>query len=72
MTEPRKIIESILLLAGEPVAASLIGEVLERPRAEVNGLLQELAESYRADGRGFVLREAAGGWRLYTDPECAP
>lgn len=72
MTEPRKIIESILLLAGEPVAASLIGEVLERPRAEVSGLLRELAESYRADDRGFVLREAAGGWRLYTDPECAP
>ena len=35
MTEARKIIESILLLADEPVPASLIGEVLERPRAEV-------------------------------------
>jgi len=72
VTEARKIVESILLLADEPVAASLIGEVLERPRAEVSALLGELAEAYAADDRGFVLREVAGGWRLYTDPACAP
>ena len=72
MTEARKIVESILLLADEPVSASLIGEVLERPRAEMGALLVELAESYAAEDRGFVLREVAGGWRLYTDPECDP
>ena len=68
----RKIVESILLLADEPVPARLIGEVLERPRAAVEGLLRELAEEYRAQDRGFVLREAAGGWRLYTSPDSAP
>jgi segregation and condensation protein B len=68
----RKIVESILLLADEPVAAGLIGEVLEKPRSEVEGLLEELARGYAAQDRGFVLREAAGGWRLYTSPECAP
>ncbi|HEX2196706.1 MAG TPA: SMC-Scp complex subunit ScpB [Actinomycetota bacterium] len=68
----RKIVEAILLLADEPVPASQIGEVLEVPRAEVEALLRDLAESYRTDDRGFVLRESAPGWRLYTDPECAP
>ena len=68
----RKVIESILLLADEPVPARVIGEVLERPSAEVEGLLAELADDYEDDDRGFLLRETAGGWRLYTSPECAP
>ncbi|MFN2586550.1 MAG: SMC-Scp complex subunit ScpB [Actinomycetota bacterium] len=72
MTDTRKIVESILLLADEPVPASQMGEVLEIPKAEVEALLRALAQSYERDGRGFVLRESAPGWRLYTDPECAP
>ena len=72
MIPERKIIESILLLADEPVSARLIGEVLERPRTEVEAILQGLAGEYLEEDRGFVLREVAGGWRLYTDPECAP
>jgi segregation and condensation protein B len=70
--EHRKIIESILLLADEPVPARLIGEVLEAPKADVQALLEELARSYAAEGRGFVLREVGNGWRLYSDPECGP
>jgi segregation and condensation protein B len=68
----RKIIEAILLVADEPIPAGLIGEVLERPRTEVDELLASLAADYERDDRGFVLREAAGGWRLYTAPDCAP
>ncbi len=70
--DTRKIVESILLLADEPVPASQMGEVLEVPRAEVEALLRALAESYAREGRGFVLRESGPGWRLYTDPDCAP
>ena len=72
MSEDRKVIESILLLADEPIPASLMGEVLERPRTEVESILTALAESYVAEDRGFVLREVAGGWRLYTHPDSAP
>jgi segregation and condensation protein B len=68
----RKIAEAILLLADEPVSAGEIGQVLERPRSEVNGLLRELAASYGDEDRGFVLREVGGGWRLYTSPDCGP
>lgn len=68
----RKIIESILLLAQEPVPANLIGEVLEVPKASVQATLQELADGYASEDRGFVLRETAAGWRLYTDPGCDP
>lgn len=68
----RKVVEAILLLAEEPVPASHIGQVLERPTAEVQRLLAGLASSYAEEERGFVLREAAGGWRLYSSPDCAP
>jgi segregation and condensation protein B len=68
----RKVLEAILLLADEPVAAGLMGEVLERPTSEIERLLQEIAYGYESEDRGFVLREVAGGWRLYTSPECAP
>lgn len=72
ITPDRKIIESILLLADEPVPAGLIGEVLERPKVEIEAMLRGLAGEYADEDRGFVLREVSEGWRLYTDPECAP
>ena len=69
---PKKIVEAILLLADEPVPARLMGELLEMPQQDVAAMLAELSETYRREDRGFVLREAGGGWRLYTAPECAP
>ena len=72
MVAERKIVESILLLADEPVPARLIGEVLERPRSQVEALLGALAAEYESQDRGFVLRNAGGGWRLYTNPDSAP
>jgi segregation and condensation protein B len=72
VTSERKIVESILLVAEEPIPARVIGEVLERPSSDVEAILGQLAASFEQEGRGFVLREVAGGWRLYSDPECAP
>jgi segregation and condensation protein B len=68
----RKVMEAMLLLADEPVSAGLMGEVLERSTAEVQEILVRLAQEFVEQDRGFVLREVAGGWRLYTDPDCAP
>jgi segregation and condensation protein B len=73
MTVPaHRVIEAILLLADEPVPARLVGEVLEQPTSDVARLLEELRGAYEREQRGFVLREVAGGWRLYTHPDCAP
>src|SRR5437870_6165226 len=68
----RASLEAILLVADEPVSDVVIAQVLERPRAEVAEALRELAASYIAEGRGFDLREVAGGWRFYTREDCAP
>jgi segregation and condensation protein B len=65
-------LEAILLVADEPVPEVLLAQVLERPRHEVATALRALAAQYTADGRGFDLREIAGGWRFYTREDCAP
>lgn len=67
----RAALEAVLLVVDEPVAEIVLAQVLERPTDEVGVLLRELAADYDADGRGFELRSVAGGWRLYTRPECA-
>lgn len=68
----RPSLEAILLVADEPVPVVVLAQVLERPRNEVTAELQDLAEEYATQGRGFDLREIAGGWRFYTREDCAP
>jgi segregation and condensation protein B len=65
-------LEAILLVADEPVPVVVLAQVLERPRSEVTAELKNLAEEYETQGRGFDLREIAGGWRFYTREDCAP
>src|SRR6266496_478418 len=68
----RPSLEAIMLVADEPVPLVVLAQVLERPRNEVEAELRDLAASYVAEGRGFDLREIAGGWRFYTREDCAP
>src|SRR5260370_1278561 len=68
----RASLEAILLVADEPVPEVLIAQILERPRHVVAEGLRALAQEYTGDGRGFDLREIAGGWRFYTREDCAP
>ncbi|HEX6469227.1 MAG TPA: SMC-Scp complex subunit ScpB [Streptosporangiaceae bacterium] len=65
-------IEAILLVVDEPVPEVSLAQILERPRGEVAVTLRELAAEYTEQGRGFELREIAGGWRYYTRDTCAP
>lgn len=64
-------IEAILMVVDEPVPEVTLAQILERPRDEVTATLRELAAEYAAHGRGFELREVAGGWRFYTSEACA-
>src|SRR5215475_1674541 len=68
----RACLEAILLVVDEPVPEVVLAQVLERPREEIALEIASLAASYATEGRGFDLREVAGGWRFYTREECAP
>lgn len=65
----RPALEAILLVVDEPVADNLIAQVLDVPTDLVTAGLIALAAEYTESGRGFDLRRAAGGWRLYTREE---
>jgi segregation and condensation protein B len=65
-------LEAILLVADEPVPVVVLAQVLECPRNQVTAQLEDLAAEYKSQGRGFDLREVAGGWRFYTREDCAP
>ncbi len=67
----RMSLEAVLLVADEPVPEELLADVTQQPAAAVATALRELASAYAGERRGFDLREVAGGWRLYTRPECA-
>lgn len=68
----RAALEAVLLVVDEPVGEVTLAQVLERPRDEVRDTLRALQRQYTEQGRGFELREVAGGWRYYTRAECAP
>jgi segregation and condensation protein B len=68
----RRNLEAILLVADEPVPAGVLAEIVGSRLSEVEELLVDLAGEYARDGRGFVLRAIAGGWRLYAHPGARP
>jgi segregation and condensation protein B len=67
-----RVLEAVLLVVDEPVEVGLLARIVERPVAEVERSLRQLATEYNAAARGFDLRCVAGGWRLYTRAEYAP
>jgi segregation and condensation protein B len=65
-------VEAILFLADEPLSSSVLAQMIEAPRRQVEDLLVALAGDYESRGAGIALRQLAGGWRLVTHPEAAP
>jgi segregation and condensation protein B len=65
-------LEAILFLADEPMSATLLAQSVEMGRSEVETAVAEMAADLDDRGSGIVLRQVAGGWRLFTNPEVAP
>ena len=64
-------VEAVLIVADQPLTADELAGALDRGRSEVDDVLRSLAQSYDDEGRGFELRNVAGGWRLFTREEYA-
>ncbi|AZA11368.1 SMC-Scp complex subunit ScpB [Corynebacterium gerontici] len=59
-------IESILLVADEPVDESVLAKVLQVPGTEVQDTLDAMQREFIERGSGISLRNIDGGWRFYT------
>ena len=64
----RPAIEAMLLVSTDPVPAAAVAGALGVPTADALAAIRALSREYEDAGRGFQLREVAGGWRLYTHP----
>ncbi|WP_424214480.1 SMC-Scp complex subunit ScpB [Streptomyces sp. BI20] len=64
-------LEAVLMVVDEPARETDLARVVGRTPAEVRVALLDLAAEYREQGRGFELREIAGGWRFHSAPACA-
>lgn len=64
-------LEALLLLAAEPVTEFELAQAVGVPESVVSETLAELVAFYEETGRGFELRQVAGGWRYYTREEHA-
>lgn len=62
----RGAIEAVLMVVDEPLTLIALAAALQLPTDQVDQLVRELATEYDDAGRGFELREVAGGWRVFS------
>ena len=71
LADLRPALEAVLMVADQPLDHVTLASAVGYPPGEVVAALQALAEEYAEQGRGFDLRNVAGGWRYYTREEYA-
>jgi len=68
----KRCLEALLFISDEPLGAAVLGQALDLDRRKTDELCASLAGELEERGSGLVLRNVAGGWRLFTHPEAAP
>jgi segregation and condensation protein B len=71
-SELGSVLEALLLVVDTPVTVDALATATEQPAYRVAAKLAVIADELTAQDRGFDLREAGGGWRLYTRARFAP
>jgi segregation and condensation protein B len=64
-------LEALLMVTEQPMQATELAALVRCPEGEVTRTLEGLEHEYAESGRGFELRQVAGGWRFYTRGDCA-
>lgn len=65
----KAVVEAIVYVTEEPVAATQIAAALGLPEERVKRALEELVADFAAPAHGIVIREVAGGFKMTTKPE---
>ena len=64
-------LEALFFVSDEPLTTSVLAQALDVSRGTVESLCERLRRHLEDRGSGLVLRNVAGGWRLYTHPDAA-
>lgn len=67
--ELRAALEAILFLSSEPVRVDELAESLQESHESISAQLEEIRRNLEEHVGGFMLEQAAGGWRLTTRAE---
>ena len=62
-------LEALFFVSDEPLPSPMLAQAMGVDRARVDDLCAQLAHDLEERGSGLVLREVAGGWRLFTHPD---
>jgi segregation and condensation protein B len=65
-------LEALLLVVDTPVPEDALAAALDQPAYRIAAKLRLMAEELTARDSGIDLREAGGGWRMYTRSRFAP
>ena len=65
-------LEALLLVVDTPVTVDALAAAVDQPAYRVAAKLRLMADDFTARESGIDLREAAGGWRMYTRARYAP
>jgi segregation and condensation protein B len=66
------VLEALLLVVDTPVTVEALAAATEQPAYRVAAKLALMSDELTAQDSGIDLREAGGGWRLYTRARFAP
>ena len=64
-----RVLEALFFVSDEPLPSPMLAQAMGLDRASVDALCARLSRDLEERGSGLVLREVAGGWRLFTHPE---
>ncbi len=65
-------LEALFFVSDEPLTPTVLAQALELDRRTVEAMCDQLAGELDERNAGLVLRNVAGGWRLFTHPDAAP
>lgn len=71
-SELRNVLEALLLVVDTPATVDQLAEVTDQPGYRIATMLTEMAADLAGRDSGIDLREAGGGWRMYTRSRYAP
>ena len=66
------VLEALLLVVDTPVTVDALSTAVDQPADRVAATLRLMADELTARESGIELREAGGGWRMYTRARYAP
>jgi segregation and condensation protein B len=70
--ELSRVLEALLLVVDTPVNAETLASVTEQPVYRITATLETMTAEFAARDSGIDVREAGGGWRMYTRARFAP